>query len=164
MSLILDALRKSEHERQRQADPAMPEMPVIRPHQRQAPVLALAIAGLVAVNLAVLAWFLLRAPVESTRAPAYSPPCCLSEMFSNSSAFEFSSCATMSVSAESSSFARTGADIRLRPPSASTSCSHSRRSDGPRWFAPILCGLAALSCPRAFAESNVVSPCEFAAQ
>jgi general secretion pathway protein B len=71
VSLILDALRKSEHERQRQAGPAMAEMPVIRPHQRQAPVLALAIGGLVAVNLAVLAWFLLREPVDST--PAQAP-------------------------------------------------------------------------------------------
>jgi general secretion pathway protein B len=75
MSLILDALRKSEHERQRQAGPAMAEMPVIRPHQRQAPVLALAIGGLVAVNLAVLAWFMLRKPADSlaVQAPATAP-------------------------------------------------------------------------------------------
>lgn len=59
MSFILDALRKSEHERQRQAGPAIAEMPIARPASRLP--LALGVIGaLLAVNLAVLLYFMLR--------------------------------------------------------------------------------------------------------
>ena len=59
MSFILEALRKSEHERQRQAGPAVAEMPVVRPPSRT-PVALIAIGLLLAINLAVLLYFLLR--------------------------------------------------------------------------------------------------------
>jgi len=78
MSFILEALRKSEHERQRQAGPAVAEMPVVRPPSRM-PVALLAVGALLAVNLAVLLYFLLRndapevvreEPVAAAAAPA----------------------------------------------------------------------------------------------
>ena len=59
MSFILDALRKSEHERQRQAGPAIAEMPIARPASRL-PVALGVIGALLAVNLAVLLYFMLR--------------------------------------------------------------------------------------------------------
>ncbi len=59
MSFILEALRKSEHERQRQAGPAVAEIPIVRPPSRL-PVALIAIGLLLAINLAVLLFFLLR--------------------------------------------------------------------------------------------------------
>lgn len=59
MSFILDALRKSEHERQRQAGPSLAELPVARPRSRFP--LAYGILGvLLVLNLAALAVFMLR--------------------------------------------------------------------------------------------------------
>lgn len=59
MSFILEALRKSEHERQRQAGPAVAEMPIVRPSSRL-PVALVVIGALLAINLGVLLFFLLR--------------------------------------------------------------------------------------------------------
>lgn len=59
MSFILDALRKSEHERQRQAGPAIAEMPIARAPSRL-PVALAVLGALLAVNLAVLLYFMLR--------------------------------------------------------------------------------------------------------
>ncbi len=64
MSFILDALRKSEIERQRQSGPSMAEFPVART-DRRLPVALLAIGFLLAVNLAVVLFFMLR----DSRAP-----------------------------------------------------------------------------------------------
>jgi general secretion pathway protein B len=71
MSFILDALRKSEIERQRQSGPSMAEFPVART-DRRLPVALIAIGFLLAVNLAVVLYFMLRdsrAP-EAAAAPA----------------------------------------------------------------------------------------------
>ncbi|MGQ0383498.1 MAG: general secretion pathway protein GspB [Gammaproteobacteria bacterium] len=69
MSFILDALRKSELERQRQSGPSIAELPVAR-DDRRLPAALVAIALLLAVNAAVLAWFLLRdSPAPSTVSP-----------------------------------------------------------------------------------------------
>ena len=65
MSFILDALRKSEMERQRQSGPIIAEFPIAR-EDRRLPVALIAIGFLLAVNLAVLLFFLLR----DARAPA----------------------------------------------------------------------------------------------
>lgn len=70
MSFILDALRKSENERQRQAGPALAELPVARPLARRPPVAGIAIGALVLVNLAVLGYFLLRSPAPAPAAVA----------------------------------------------------------------------------------------------
>ncbi len=62
MSFILDALRKSEHERQRQLGPTIAELPVARPGARVPGWIWIALAGLLALNVAILGWFLLREP------------------------------------------------------------------------------------------------------
>ena len=59
MSFILDALRKSEIERQRQNGPSVVEFPVAR-EDRRLPVALIAIGFLLAVNLAVILVFMLR--------------------------------------------------------------------------------------------------------
>jgi len=82
MSFILDALRKSEIERQRQSGPSIAEIPIAR-EDRRLPVALVAIGVLLAVNVGVLLFFLLRdggaakpeaaAPVVATNAPAVAP-------------------------------------------------------------------------------------------
>ena len=59
MSFILDALRKSEIERQRQSGPSIAEIPIAR-EDRRLPVALIAIGVLLAVNVGVLLFFLLR--------------------------------------------------------------------------------------------------------
>jgi general secretion pathway protein B len=70
VSFILEALRKSEHERQRQAGPGIADLPVARPAPRT-PVALIAIGALLAVNLAVLLYFLLR---DEAPAVVHEPP------------------------------------------------------------------------------------------
>lgn len=72
MSFILDALKKSETDRQRQASPALFEVKVAAP-RRRLPVWAMALAGLLAVNVAVLAWVLMRQPAAPAATPATGP-------------------------------------------------------------------------------------------
>ncbi len=71
MSFVLDALRKSEHERQRQLGPGIAELPAARP-QRRPPWALVAIVLLVVLNVAVLAVLLLRdaPPAEPAGVPA----------------------------------------------------------------------------------------------
>jgi general secretion pathway protein B len=72
MSFILDALRKSEHERQRQSGPALVEAAVAAPRPRANPWATAAIALLV-LNLAALGVFLLmksRSGDEPAKTPA----------------------------------------------------------------------------------------------
>ncbi|HEX9474453.1 MAG TPA: hypothetical protein VF931_09685, partial [Steroidobacteraceae bacterium] len=57
MSFILDALKKSESERQRQAGPALFEARVARPSRRP-PVWAIAIGLLLLINFGIVAWLL----------------------------------------------------------------------------------------------------------
>ncbi len=75
MSFILDALRKSEHERQRQAGPGFAELrpAMVRP---RFPVWAIALGALLAVNLVVLAVLMLRNgdPVVPSSLPAAASP------------------------------------------------------------------------------------------
>ena len=73
MSFILDALRKSEIERQRQSGPSMAEFPIAR-EDRRLPVALIAIGFLLAVNLAVVLFFMLREERAPTPAPAASAP------------------------------------------------------------------------------------------
>ncbi len=69
MSFILDALRKSEIERQRQSGPSMAEFPLAR-QDRRLPVALVAIGFLLAVNLAVVLFFMLRKEPEPAAAVA----------------------------------------------------------------------------------------------
>jgi general secretion pathway protein B len=64
MSFILDALKKSESDRQRQSGPALFEVKVAPPRSR-APLWAMAIAALLGVNLVIVAWVLLRHPAQT---------------------------------------------------------------------------------------------------
>ena len=74
MSFILDALKKSEAERQRQAGPALLEMRVVAP-QRRLPLWALVVGVLLVVNVLLLAWFALRSTtIATTVANAPSAP------------------------------------------------------------------------------------------
>lgn len=59
MSFILDALKKSESDRQRQSGPSLFEVKVAPP-RRTIPVWAMAIAALLAINVVVISWMLLR--------------------------------------------------------------------------------------------------------
>lgn len=73
MSFILDALKKSETDRQRQSAPALFEVKVAAP-RRRFPHWATGLGVLLALNVAVLAWVLLRdrdpAPPAANAAPA----------------------------------------------------------------------------------------------
>jgi general secretion pathway protein B len=91
MSFILDALRKSEIERQRQNGPSMADFPVAR-EDRRLPIALIAIGFLLAVNLAVVLFFMLRgedrpaaepaghAPAPAAPAPAAATPAPQSEL------------------------------------------------------------------------------------
>lgn len=68
MSFILDALKKSENDRQRQSGPALFEVRVAPPRSKL-PLLAIVIVSLLVVNLGVVGWIMLRKPA-SAAAPA----------------------------------------------------------------------------------------------
>jgi general secretion pathway protein B len=68
MSFILDALKKSETDRQRQTAPALFEVKVAAP-RRRLPVWAIALGVLLGINLLVLAWFVSRPPASSGAPP-----------------------------------------------------------------------------------------------
>lgn len=59
MSFILEALKKSESDRQRHSGPALYEVRVAPPRSRW-PTWAIALGALLAVNLAVICWLMLR--------------------------------------------------------------------------------------------------------
>src|SRR6266853_819963 len=99
MSFILDALKKSESDRQRQSGPALFEVKVTAP-RAVLPPWALAVAALLLVNLVIVSWMLLRnraaapsatansqlaaaappAPAPTADASVASPPVPVSEM------------------------------------------------------------------------------------
>jgi general secretion pathway protein B len=75
MSFILDALKKSETDRQRQSGPALFEVRVAPP-RNSLPLWAIGLAALLAINLVIVAWVLLRhpaAPAEQAAVPAAIP-------------------------------------------------------------------------------------------
>ncbi len=75
MSFILDALKKSETDRQRQATPALFEVKVAAP-RRVFPVWVVGLAALLSINLAALGWVLLRdsnSPASSDAVAATAP-------------------------------------------------------------------------------------------
>jgi general secretion pathway protein B len=68
MSFILDALKKSENDRQRQSGPALFEVRVPPPRSKL-PMLAIVIVSLLVVNLGVVAWIMLRKPAAAAVPP-----------------------------------------------------------------------------------------------
>jgi general secretion pathway protein B len=79
MSFILDALKKSESDRQRQTGPALFEVKIAPPKARF-PLWAVAIAVLLGINVIIVGWLLLRRPahgdVTAATVPAHNdtPP------------------------------------------------------------------------------------------
>ena len=77
MSFILDALKKSESDRQRKSGPALFEVKVASPRTHLPP-WAIAIAALLVVNLGIVTWLVLRhgahAAATSAAVPAVNPP------------------------------------------------------------------------------------------
>src|SRR3954470_7436939 len=75
MSFILDALKKSETDRQRQTGPALFEVKVAPP-KAGFPVWAVAIVVLLAINMVIVGWLLLRHSSKADEAAAQntSPP------------------------------------------------------------------------------------------
>lgn len=73
MSFILDALKKSEHERQRQSTPGLVETVAARPRQRL-PLWALALCALLAINLIVLLVVLARGWMATSAQVAVREP------------------------------------------------------------------------------------------
>ena len=69
MSFILDALRKSDHERQRQTGPGIAELPIARPASR-APVALIAVGALLAINLVIVLVLVLRQGAPEATVPA----------------------------------------------------------------------------------------------
>ena len=73
MSFILDALKKSETDRQRQNGPALFEVRVAPPRDKL-PLWAVGLGVLLAINLVIVAWVLLRRPATAeAAAPAAVP-------------------------------------------------------------------------------------------
>ncbi|MFL6604362.1 MAG: general secretion pathway protein GspB [Steroidobacteraceae bacterium] len=73
MSFILDALKKSESDRQRQSGPALFEVKVAPPKSRF-PVWAIAIAALLVINMIIVGWMLLRRASRSDDTTAANTP------------------------------------------------------------------------------------------
>jgi len=73
MSFILDALKKSENERQRQSGPGLFEAKVAPPKPRW-PAWAFALAALLVINIGVVIWLTLRQPSRSDVVAAVQPP------------------------------------------------------------------------------------------
>ena len=69
MSLILDALKKSEAERQRQNGPTLLEVRITQPRRRY-PTWVIAVGALLALNMLLLLVFVLHRPASS---PAQVP-------------------------------------------------------------------------------------------
>lgn len=72
MSFILDALKKSEAERQRQAGPALLEMRIVRP-ARRLPVWAVIVGVALVICVLVLAWVALRRTAGPASVAATAP-------------------------------------------------------------------------------------------
>jgi general secretion pathway protein B len=73
MSFILDALKKSETDRQRQNGPALFEVRVTPP-RNGLPLWAIGLAALLGVNLVIVAWVLLRRPAAADVAATTTAP------------------------------------------------------------------------------------------
>jgi general secretion pathway protein B len=120
MSFILDALKKSESERQRQAGPALLEMRIVRP-TRQLPVWVMVVGAILIISVAALAWMVLRpGSVPATAAvPAAAP-----------------------VAAAVGNAQAAGA-----PPNATAPASTAASVQGPRSVAPLAVNAATATAP-----------------
>jgi general secretion pathway protein B len=116
MSFILDALKKSESDRQRQSGPSLFEVKVAAP-RRTLPIWALAVGGLLGINIIVVSWMLLRHPAaqEPTAAhPAAASPAATRVVAANAS----KSVAPSPSASPSSSASAPAAAVRSNQPPA----------------------------------------------
>jgi general secretion pathway protein B len=74
MSFILDALRKSEHARERRALPGLVDLPVSRAAPSRLPWILGSVGVLLVVNIAVLVWVLARPSPPPAAPPVAAPP------------------------------------------------------------------------------------------
>jgi general secretion pathway protein B len=72
MSFILDALKKSEKARQKQAGPSLFEVKIAAP-RRALPGWVMVLGALLAINIAVVGWLMLDSPARRAAAPAPAP-------------------------------------------------------------------------------------------
>jgi general secretion pathway protein B len=146
MSFILDALKKSETDRQRQGGPALFEVKVAAPRSALPP-WAIAIAVLFAANLGVVAWLLLRhnsAPAESAQpqvagtASAAAPSPAPAARGPAASAGPATTAAAPAPSAPSASSATNAAPVSAPPatPRAPPSRSAAESEPNPDDYAP----------------------------
>src|SRR4051812_2217716 len=78
MSFILDALKKSETDRQRQTGPALFEVKVAPP-KAGFPMWAIAIVVLLVINMVIVGWMLLRRSSKADEAAQNTPPAAASQ-------------------------------------------------------------------------------------
>jgi general secretion pathway protein B len=104
MSFILDALKKSEHARQRQAGPALFEVKVVQP-RRTVPLWAVVIILLVLINVITLGWIVLShgQGKRPTRPPSAAPAAVIPRSASPTPAPALRPAAVAAVSAASAS-------------------------------------------------------------
>jgi general secretion pathway protein B len=133
MSFILDALKKSESDRQRQSGPALFEVKVAPPRTRL-PLWAIAIALLLVVNLTIVAWMMLRHP--SARADAANPAPTMANLQGNLAAVP----------------AVASASLPQPPPMAATSAAAPAGSPGAAL--PATANTAPLASPGAADDQN----------
>lgn len=134
MSFILDALKKSESDRQRQSGPSLFEVKVAPP-RRTLPIWAIAIAVLLGINAIVVSWMLLRrgpAP-QPAAAAASSPPSAATQTAGNAAQMPSGGTIPVAVNAASgaNAAAAPGHDVRsARPPFASARSPDSAPAPG----------------------------------
>jgi general secretion pathway protein B len=138
MSFILDALKKSESDRQRKNGPALFEVKVAPP-RTHLPAWAIAIAALLVVNLAIVMWMVMRHPAragagaESSTAPAAAAPTPATQGAAPLTALASASgaAATLSAAAASASPAQPRAPAAAPPGPAPTPAASADAAPAP---------------------------------
>jgi general secretion pathway protein B len=140
MSFILDALKKSEAERQRQAGPTLLEVRVTPP-RRHLPLWAVALAVLLGVNLVALLWFMLRkpeaAPVPIAAAPSVAaapPPVIVTAPAQPAAVTPAPAAATAAAAPSGAETAANPADLQ---PAVPASAGATRDAQGPPSYAEV---------------------------
>jgi general secretion pathway protein B len=128
MSFILDALKKSESDRQRQSGPSLFEVKVAPP-RRALPVWAVVVAALLAVNVIVISWMLLRHPAAQ-RPAAPGPAETLPAVAASRSITKDSAPARASAPASTSAAAASAPAANAGPPLATPSAQPAPRRAG----------------------------------
>jgi general secretion pathway protein B len=119
MSFILDALKKSESDRQRQGGPALFEVKVARARARW-PLWAIAIGALLALNLSIITWMLVRHPARGDGGSA-APPTSTAAGTSTAAAAAPLAANTGAVSAPAGAAPQSATPVAFAPPASAAS-------------------------------------------